>query len=152
MRRTILQHPDPVLRAVSAPVLEVDDAVRVLIRDMFETMYDAKGRGLAAPQVGVLSRVFVTDTTWKGGAASPRAFVNAELLSTSPAQQENDEGCLSIADHPVRVSRPERIELIWLDETGAQQRGAFEGFDAACICHEMDHLDGRLILDYEAAQ
>ena len=152
MRRAILQHPDPVLREISAPVLTADDALRDLIRDMFETMYDATGRGLAAPQVGVLSRVFVTDTTWKEGVVAPRAFVNPELLWTSPAQQENEEGCLSIADHPVRVSRPEKIELMWLDEAGHQHRGAFDGFDAACICHELDHLDGKLILDYEAME
>lgn len=139
------------LREMCAPVLEVDDALRALIRDMFETMYDAPGRGLAAPQVGVLSRVFVIDTTWKEGPPSPRAFVNPEILSASSEQQHNDEACLSIADHPVRVSRPARVEMIWLDETGAQQRGSFDGFAAACICHERDHLDGRLILDYEAA-
>jgi len=140
----IVLHPDPRLGEMCAPVLEVDAE---LIADMFATMYDAPGRGLAAPQVGVMDRVFVMDAGWKEGAPTPMVFANPELLSAE-GEQVNEEGCLSIPDTPRRVARPERIEVMWLDETGAQQRGAFEGFEAACICHEMDHLDGRLILDH----
>jgi len=129
----------------------VDDPLRALIADMFETMYDAPGRGLAAPQVGVLSRVFVMDATWKSGARTPLTFINPEILWASPETQVNEEGCLSIPDTPRRVARPARVEVMWLDADGAQKRGAFEGFEAACICHEMDHLDGVLILDHEVA-
>lgn len=142
--------PDPRLRALCLPVLGVDDALRGLICDMFETMYDAPGRGLAAPQVGVLQRLFVMDATWKDAAETPLAFVNPEILWRSPEVQVNEEGCLSIPEHPVDVTRPAAIEVMWLDADGQQQRGAFEGFEAACICHEMDHLDGVLILDHEA--
>ena len=151
MIRPIVIHPDDRLRQLCAPVLSVDDDLRGLISDMLETMYDAPGRGLAAPQVGVLSRVFVMDATWKTGEPSPLAFVNPEILWASPETQSNEEGCLSIPDMPVQVSRPARIEAMWLDETGTQRRGAFEGFEAACICHETDHLNGVLILDHEAA-
>lgn len=151
MIRPIILHPNALLGQLSAPVLAVDDALRGLIGDMFDTMYDAAGRGLAAPQVGIMSRVFVMDATWKAGAPTPMAFVNPHILSASRDLQVNEEGCLSIPDTPRRVARPAQIELLWLDKTGAQRRGAFDGFEAACICHEHDHLDGILILDHEEA-
>ena len=144
----IVQHPDPVLRQLCQPVFDVA-ALGGLINDMFDTMYDAPGRGLAAPQVGRSVRLFVMDTTWKEGERTPVVMINPEFLSRSPEMQRNEEGCLSIAKHPVWVKRPERIEVMWMDETGAQRRGAFEGIAAACVQHEMDHLDGVLILDYE---
>ncbi len=143
--------PDPRLHQLCAPVLVVDAAMQDLISDMFETMYDAPGRGLAAPQVGVLSRVFVMDATWKDAKPTPMAFVNPEILWRSDAVQVNEEGCLSIPNRPVAVTRPARIEVMWLDETSTQRRGAFDGFEAACICHEIDHLNGVLILDHEVA-
>ena len=148
MGLSIVQHPDPVLRQLCQPVLDVAQT-RNLIADMFDAMYAAKGRGLAAPQVGQAIRLFVMDCTWKEGMRSPVVMINPEYLSRSAKLQRNEEGCLSIADHPVWVERPERVEVMWIDETGAQKRGAFEGFEAACIQHEMDHLDGVLILDYE---
>lgn len=151
MIRSILLYPHAGLSALCPPVLSVDDPLRALVADMFETMYDAPGRGLAAPQVGVLSRVFVMDATWKSGARTPQTFINPEILWASPETQVNEEGCLSIPDTPRRVARPARVEVMWLDADGAQTRGAFEGFEAACICHEMDHLDGVLILDHEVA-
>lgn len=151
MIRRILLHPDPRLRLLCQPVLAVDDAVRGLVSDLFDSMYDASGRGLAAPQIGVVQRVFVMDTAWKQGAPDPAVFINPEILSASAEQQVNEEGCLSIPDMPMRVARPAEITVMWLDETGVQRRGAFDGFAAACICHECDHLDGRLILDHEAA-
>ncbi len=144
-------HPDARLRQLCPPVFTVDDALRELAADMFDTLYDAQGRGLAAPQVGESVRLFIMDATWKAGEANPMVFVNPEILSRSAEVQTNEEGCLSIPDMPVLVVRPLRIEVMWLDETGAQQRGAFEGFEAACICHEIDHLDGKLILDHEVA-
>ena len=151
MIRQVLRHPDDRLATLCAPVLAVDGALRGLVADMFETMYDAYGRGLAAPQVAELSRLFVMDATWKAGEPTPLAFINPEVLWASPEQQVNEEGCLSIPDTPRRVARPKRVEMMWLDTDGAQQRGAFEGFEAACICHEIDHLDGVLILDHEVA-
>ncbi|MEM7472346.1 MAG: peptide deformylase [Pseudomonadota bacterium] len=151
MIQPLVLHPDARLRSLCAPVLAVDDGVRGLVTDLFDTMYQAMGRGLAAPQIGVVSRAFVMDAGWKSGAASPLAFVNPEILWSSPDQQVNEEGCLSIPEMPVSVTRPARIEVMWLDESGAQRRGAFDGFEAAIVCHEIDHLDGRLILDHEAA-
>ncbi|MCL4153593.1 UNVERIFIED_CONTAM: hypothetical protein GTU68_019813 [Idotea baltica] len=114
---------------------------------MLETMYDAPGIGLAAPQIGVMDRLIVLDCE-KNDGDTP-LMINPEILSRSSNMQRNEEGCLSIEDHPVWVERPNRIEMMWADETGAQKRGAFEGFAAACVQHEIDHLDGVLILDYE---
>ncbi|RLJ40825.1 peptide deformylase [Litoreibacter meonggei] len=144
----IVQHPDPRLRQLCAPVFDVAE-LGGLIAEMFETMYAASGRGLAAPQVGRLIRLFVMDCTWKEGERSPVVMINPEILSRSPETQRNEEGCLSIADHPVWVERPERIEVTWTDAQGAQRRGGFKGFAAACVLHEIDHLDGVLIVDYE---
>ncbi|MEP3345829.1 MAG: peptide deformylase [Litoreibacter sp.] len=144
----IVQHPHPTLRKLCQPVLDVT-SLGSLIPDMFETMYAATGRGLAAPQVDRPIRVFVMDCTWKEGERTPVVMINPEILSKSPELQHNDEGCLSIEDHPVRVARPSRVEVMWADEAGMQQRGAFEGFAAACVQHEIDHLDGVLIVDYE---
>lgn len=145
--REIVRYPDPRLAEVCVPILGIDQA---LIAEMFATMYAESGRGLAAPQIGVMDRVFVMDAGWKEGAPAPRVFVNPELLSAE-GEQVNEEGCLSIPDVPRRVARAKRIEVMWLDGTGAQRRGAFGGFEAACISHEMDHLDGRLILDHPEA-
>lgn len=147
----IVQHPDPALRALSAPVLDVAE-VGGLITEMFETMYEASGRGLAAPQVGRSIRLFVMDCSWKEGERTPLVMINPEILSRSSETQRNEEGCLSIDDHPVWVERPMRIEAMWIDQTGTQQRGAFEGIEAACVQHEIDHLDGVLILDYEGKE
>jgi len=144
----IVQHPDQRLRQLCDPVFDMA-GLGGLITEMFETMYDASGRGLAAPQVGRLIRLFVMDCTWKEGKRTPVVMINPEILSRSSEMQRNEEGCLSIADHPVFVERPERIEAMWMDETGAQRRGAFDGVAAACVQHEIDHLDGILILDYE---
>jgi peptide deformylase len=144
----IVQHPSSVLRELCQPVLDVA-SVSDLTAEMFETMYGASGRGLAAPQVGHLIRLFVMDCTWKEGDRCPVVMINPEVLSRSTEMQLNEEGCLSIEDHPVWVERPSRVEMMWADETGAQKRGAFEGIAAACIQHEIDHLDGVLILDYE---
>jgi len=144
----IVQHPNPALRQLCQPVLEVA-GLGGLIAEMFETMYAAKGRGLAAPQVDRLIRLFVMDCTWKDGERTPVVMINPEILSRSPEMQRNEEGCLSIADHPVWVERPARVEMMWMNEAGTLKRGAFEGFEAACVQHEIDHLDGVLILDYE---
>lgn len=106
--REIVRYPDPRLAEVCVPVLGIDQA---LIADMFATMYAASGRGLAAPQIGVMDRVFVMDAGWKEGAPAPRVFVNPELLSAE-GEQVNEEGCLSIPDVPRRVARAKRIEVM----------------------------------------
>jgi peptide deformylase len=143
----ILQHPDPRLAEVCAPVDEID---RQLIEDMFATMYKAPGRGLAAPQVGVMQRLFVMDATWKEGDMTPMAFVNPTITARGGAQV-NVEACLSIADFSRHITRPEWVEVRWAGIDGAPNKARFDGFAAACICHEIDHLDGKLILDHQAA-
>jgi peptide deformylase len=143
-------HPDPRLRQVCAPVETVSAGDRAglvaLAREMLDVMYAAPGRGLAAPQIGVLTRVFVMDATWKEGLPAPRVFVNPEIVG-SDGQQVNAEACLSIADVSRRVARPARVRLAFDGPSGRIEE-EFAGFAAACVCHEMDHLDGRLILDH----
>lgn len=143
---------DPVLRAVAEPVAAFDADLAALISDMFETMYDAPGRGLAAPQVGVSSRVFVTDVTWKEGDQTPIAFVNPEVASRSGEAVVGTEACLSIPDRAFDVSRPVWVEARWQDADGASQKARFEGPQAVCFCHELDHLDGVLITDHGVLQ
>ncbi|WGH79234.1 peptide deformylase [Jannaschia ovalis] len=143
----ILLHPDPVLRVPCTPV--TGDAT-ALARDMLDTMYAAPGRGLAGPQVGVTERIFVMDASWKEGLPDPRVFLNPAILRRSRDRQVNEEGCLSIPGVPRRVARPAEITLEF-DAPGGRRHEAFAGFAAACICHEMDHLDGVLILDHPEA-
>ncbi|WP_299816272.1 peptide deformylase [uncultured Jannaschia sp.] len=143
----IVMHPDPTLRVVCRPVA---GDVTQLARDMLDTMYAAPGRGLAGPQVGVTERLFVLDASWKDGLADPRVFVNPEIVARE-GRQVNIEGCLSIPDTPRRVVRPAEITLAFDGPSGRREE-RFSGFAAACICHEMDHLDGVLILDYPEAE
>ena len=143
----IVQHPDPILRVVCDPV---SGDVTKLARDMLDTMYAAPGRGLAGPQVGVTERLFVLDATWKDGLPDPRVFVNPEIVARD-GRQVNEEGCLSIPDTPRRVARPAEITLAF-DGASGRREERFAGFAAACICHEMDHLDGVLILDHPEAE
>jgi len=143
----ILQYPDPKLREISVPVV---GPLGAIVEDMFETMYAATGRGLAAPQIGVLERFFVIDTTWKEGDMTPMVFINP-MIAAFGDSQTNEEACLSIAHQSRKVTRPGWVDVIWTALDGAQKTGRFETFAAACICHELDHLDGKLILDYPAA-
>jgi peptide deformylase len=145
--RPILLWPDPRLSQVCAAVA-VPDAD--LIADLFDTMYHAKGRGLAAPQIGVMERVFVVDVTWKEGTPTPMAFLNPKVTSDSGEDRRSlEEQCLSIPDLPMPVTRPHRIELEWLSPEGDARSDTFDGVPARCILHELDHLDGRVILDHQ---
>jgi peptide deformylase len=143
--------PDPVLRAVCAPVTVFDAKLAAIAKDMLEVMYAAPGRGLAAPQVGITQRVFVMDATWKDGTPDPQVFVNAEMVECSEEIVVMAEGCLSIPDRTSRVARPAQVTLRWQDPDGAPQTGTFTGFAAACVQHERDHLDGILCTDYPEA-
>lgn len=145
--REIVRWPDTRLATVCEPVAEVTPAVRTLASDMLETMYHAPGRGLAAPQIGVLSRLFVMDTTWKDGTRDPMVFVNPEILSAGEERATLAEGCLSIPGVSVEVTRSLRVRLRWTDLEGHECERAFDGFPAACVQHEMDHLDGIVTLD-----
>ncbi|KPP90588.1 MAG: peptide deformylase [Rhodobacteraceae bacterium HLUCCA08] len=145
--RPLVLHPDPRLREVCAPVPRGADHA-ALIADLFETLYAAGGRGLAAPQIGVGVRVFVMDAWWKTGGAAPIAFVNPRIAGRAKAVQIGEEACLSIPGQARRVARPDWVELDWTDAQGATRHDRFAGIEAAIVCHEIDHLDGILILDH----
>lgn len=142
--------PDPVLREKCTPVAEFDAVLAKLVSDMLETLYAAKGRGLAAPQVGITQRVFVMDPTWKQGAPLPMIFVNPEVLQASERTVTQPEGCLSIPGDVTEVCRPDQVRLRWQDVDGMWHEADFTGFEAACTQHELDHLDGILITDKAA--
>lgn len=149
----IVEVPDPRLRQISSPVEKVDDELRALIADMFETMYDAPGIGLAAIQVGVPKRVLVIDLQEpeeEGGepVRDPRVFINPEIVETSEKEVPYTEGCLSIPDQYADVDRPDRIRARWLDENGVSHDEEITGLLATCLQHEMDHLEGILFIDH----
>lgn len=149
--RPILIHPDPRLKRRSAPVGAVDDGLRRLIDDMFETMYDAPGVGLAAPQLGVDARVVVMDCADKDAPREPLAMVNPEVLEASETLNEHEEGCLSIPDVYAPVTRPASVTMRFLDRDGALRERTFEGLWATCAQHELDHLNGKLFIDHLGA-
>ncbi|AGH48324.1 MULTISPECIES: peptide deformylase [Sphingomonadales] len=149
----ILEAPDPRLRTISTPVETVDDDLRALIADMFETMYDAPGIGLAAIQVGVPKRVLVIDLQEEQDAEgkpirNPRVFINPELFDPSEEHSVYQEGCLSVPDQYADVERPAVIHARWLDEKGERHEERLEGLLATCLQHEMDHLEGILFIDH----
>ena len=146
----ILQVPDIRLSQVADEVSVFDDALVALADDMLATMYAASGRGLAGPQVGALSRVFVMDATWKDTTPSPVVFVNPEIVSVSDQMSTMAEGCLSIPGDLVDVTRPAALTLRWRDVDGGFLEASFDGFSAACVQHEIDHLNGILITDTRA--
>jgi peptide deformylase len=144
----ILTAPDPRLRQRSAAVERVDDALRTLMDDMLETMYAAKGIGLAAIQVGVAKRVIVMDLAGEDEEPAPRFFVNPEILDPADETTVYQEGCLSVPDFFEDVERPSACRLRYLDYHGAEHVEAAEGLFATCIQHEMDHLEGVLFIDH----
>ncbi len=149
--RPILRWPDPRLSQVCAPVDTVTDAVRSLAADMLETMYAAPGRGLAAPQVGVLLRLFVMDPTWREGDPRPLVVLNPSLSSEGDELLTNAEGCLSLPGILAEVTRPAAVRMRWTGLDGAPHEARFTGFGAICVQHEADHLDGVVTLDHLTA-
>jgi len=151
--RPIVEVPDPRLREISKPVETVDDEVRALVADMFETMYDAPGIGLAAIQVGVPKRILVIDLQEPEEeegepVKDPRVFINPEIVETSDEEVPYTEGCLSVPDQFAEVDRPDRIRARWLDLDGKQRDEEITGLLAVCLQHEMDHLNGILFIDH----
>jgi peptide deformylase len=152
----IYETPDPMLRQISTPVENVDDDLRALIKDMFETMYDAPGIGLAAVQVGVPKRLLVMDLQEPENpddpeskpVREPRVFINPEILEASNTEIPYLEGCLSVPDQYADVMRPDRIKARWLDEDGNSHEEELDGLLAVCLQHEMDHLEGVLFIDH----
>jgi len=148
MIRPILIHPDPRLKKLCDPVKGITDDLRNLAADMLATMYDAPGIGLAAPQVGVIKRLIVMDCMKAPAPPRPLILFNPAVLWTSSELATYEEGCLSIPDQYADVERPDRATVRWLDETGASQEETFEGLWATCVQHEIDHLNGKLFIDY----
>ncbi len=146
--RPILIHPDPRLRKVAAPVGAVDDGIRALAEDMLATMYEAPGIGLAATQLGVMKRVFVMDCAGKDEPARPMVLINPEITWSSEDTETSEEGCLSIPDQYEDVTRPARVGVRWLGLDGLVHEEAFGERWAVCAQHEIDHLNGRLFIDY----
>ncbi len=142
---TILEFPDPRLRTKAKPVENVDDELRSLIDDMFETMYDAPGIGLAATQVDVHKRLLVTDVT--SDRSEPHVLINPEIIEKDGVTT-TEEGCLSVPGYYEEVNRAEHIRVRFLDRNGEEVEMEAEGLLAVCIQHEMDHLDGKLFVDY----
>ncbi len=145
----ILIHPDSRLKKVCAPVDDLTDDLRLLADNMLQTMYEAPGIGLAAPQVGVLSRLIVLDCIKEEGAApQPMAMFNPEVLAVSDETNVYDEGCLSIPEQYAEVTRPAEVEVAWIDRDGKPQKQVFDKLWATCVQHEIDHLNGKLFIDY----
>ena len=154
----IIEVPDPLLRSESAPVERVDDDLNRLIADMFETMYEAPGIGLAAVQVAVPRRLLVIDLQDPEPVPEgeepgppvkrPHVFINPEIVQRSDARKIYDEGCLSIPDQYAEIERPDIVRARWIDQEGRQQEGEFGGLMSVCLQHEVDHLNGVLFIDY----
>jgi peptide deformylase len=142
---TILEFPDPRLRKKAAPVDVVDDKLRALIDDMFETMYAAPGIGLAATQVDVHRRLLVADVS--SDKSDPHVFINPVIVEKDGVTV-TEEGCLSVPGYYEEVKRAEHIRVRYLDRDGRECEGEFEGLLAVCVQHEIDHLDGKLFVDY----
>ncbi|WP_296681158.1 peptide deformylase [Novosphingobium sp.] len=165
--REIIEIPDPRLKVVSDVVTVFDDSLKTLVADMFETMYDAPGIGLAAIQVGVPLRVLVIDLQPDDEGAEPvacdhdghhhhhqptkrepRVFINPELIDPSEEHAVYNEGCLSVPEIYAEVERPARIRARWQDIEGKQHEETIDGLLATCLQHEMDHLEGVLFIDH----
>jgi peptide deformylase len=146
--RDIIILPDKRLRTVSRPVAKIGDDIRALVADMFETMYEAPGIGLAAIQVGVPSRVVVMDLSKRETEAEPKVFINPEITWSSEEKSPYEEGCLSIPDIHEDVERPARVKVKYLDLDGKPHEEDAEGLFATCIQHEVDHLNGVLFIDH----
>jgi peptide deformylase len=141
----ILEFPDPRLRKKAVPVEVVDDPLRQLIDDMFETMYEAPGIGLAATQVDVHRRLLVADVSQEKD--EPQVLINPEILERD-GSAITEEGCLSVPGYYEEIERAERIKVRYLDRDGNEQESEYEGLLAVCVQHEIDHLDGKLFVDY----
>ena len=141
----VLEFPDPRLRTKAVPVEAVDDALRALIDDMFETMYAAPGIGLAATQVDVHKRLLVADVSTDKD--DPHVLINPSIVS-SEGIVVTEEGCLSVPGFYAEVERAEKIRVAYLDRNGDQKETDMDGLLAVCVQHEMDHLDGKLFVDY----
>lgn len=146
--REIISLPDKRLRLISKPIEKITAEVRALADDMFETMYDAPGIGLAAIQVAEPLRLITMDLSKKEGENEPRVFINPEILSSSEDLSVYEEGCLSIPEYYEEVERPAQVRVRFMDIAGKIHEEDADGLFATCIQHEIDHLNGVLFVDY----
>jgi len=150
--RPILIHPDPRLKKRAEPVAGITSELERLADDMLETMYDAPGIGLAAPQVGVLKRLLVMDCTREEDEARrPMVLFNPEILWASDETLSREEGCLSIPEEFAEITRPAEVRVRWMGRDGSVEEEHFTGLWARCVQHEIDHLNGRLFIDHLGA-
>ena len=149
MIRPIILHPDSRLKKKAVNVENIDDSLISLADDMMETMYDAPGIGLAAPQIGILERLIVMDCAKKEDEnPDPFIMINPTITSSSEEKNVYEEGCLSIPEHSAEITRPELIQVEWVDLEGKQHTKEFNGLKSTCVQHEIDHLNGKLFIDY----
>lgn len=146
--RPILIHPESKLRKKALPITVVSDQMLRLADDMVETMYEAPGIGLAAPQVGALVRVIVLDCKGEDQNSDAIQMFNPKILFASYEKNTHEEGCLSIPDQYGEVERPSVVTVGWIDRTGVEEQRTFNGLWATCVQHEIDHLNGKLFIDY----
>lgn len=151
-KRSIILHPDPRLKKKCAPVEAFDAKIGKLAEDMLETMYAAPGIGLAAPQIGVDARLLVMDCAAREegeeAPADPRVLINPSVVWASEETGVYEEGCLSIPEIYADVTRPKVVRVAYFDETGKAHEDEYDGLWATCVQHEIDHLDGKLFIDY----
>ena len=145
--RTILTEPNKILRQVSKPVECVGKEEQMLMNDMLETMYDANGIGLAAPQVNIHQRIIVMDLR-EDEKSNPQIFINPRIIKFSSEKNINEEGCLSIPEFYAEVERPSKIEVEWFDSKGKKLKKEMTGLLSICMQHEIDHLNGVLFIDH----
>lgn len=144
----IIYAPDPRLKTKCRPVETIDQSVRDFMRDLLETMYAAPGIGLSAPQVGDQRRIIVCDVARDRDEPRPIQMANPQIIWSSEEIYPAEEGCLSLPDHYAEVRRPSEVKVRYLDQDGNEQELKADGLLAACVQHEMDHLDGILFVDY----
>ena len=147
-KRKIVIEPDPILRQKSENLEKVDDDLRRLLDDMLETMYSAPGIGLAAVQIGILKRLIVIDISKEKEKKNPLFLINPEIISKSKNTSIYEEGCLSLPGHFAEIERPAECQVKYIDYDGKKKEIKAKGLLSTCIQHEIDHLDGKLFIDY----
>ena len=146
--KPIITVPNEVLKKISDPVEKVGDSEKKLINDLFETMYNSNGIGLAAVQVGILKRIIVVDVSSKEDKQKPLCFINPTIINLSNETSVYEEGCLSIPDTFIEIQRPRICKVEYLDLDGNKKIREFDGLLSTCVQHEINHLDGKLIIDH----
>ena len=148
MLKKIVTVPDEILKKISDPIEKVGINEKKLIKDLFETMYHSKGIGLAAVQVGILKRVLVVDVSSENEKRKPIALINPLIKNLSDDMSVYEEGCLSIPETFIEIERPKICEVEYIDETGSKKILKCDGLLSTCVQHEINHLDGKLIIDH----